>query len=191
MEADRPQKNSLGARWLRASGFLLLGSTAFFWPGVAEAQVLTKVGSFVPPTTGPRPQNYSVTGVGFQPKAVIFFWTAQTTPGFANNALVGYGFATGPGSERAVNFLSDDNTAGGTNAKRAQWDNRCVVVTNTSALGTVNAYGSFVSMDADGFTPAGFGAAPGSSTTWPSAARTSPTPPSGASLPPPAPGLRP
>jgi hypothetical protein len=135
------------------------------------------VGSFVGPTTGPSPQNYSVSGVGFQPKAVIFFWTAQTTPGFANNALVGYGFATGPGSERAVNYLADDGLpANTTNPKRAQWDNRCVVVT-TSALGTVNAYGSFVSMDTDGFTLSWNRGSAWIITTWHWVARTSALPP--------------
>jgi len=142
-----------GTSWLRFSALLLLGLGGFFSPRAAEAQVLTKVGSFVPPTTGPNPQNYSVTGVGFQPKAVIFFWTAQTAAGFGNGALAGYGFATAAGSERAVNFLSDNNVAAASaNSKRWQWNNRCVVVTNSSALGTVNADGSLVSMDADGFT---------------------------------------
>jgi hypothetical protein len=113
--------------------------------------LFTKVSTFYAPgaTTG----NQSVTGVGFRPKAVIFFWASRNSPGFASSAAVGYGFATGAGSERAVNYLSDDNLApNANNASRWQWTNRCVVVTNTSASGATYHEATFVSMDADGFT---------------------------------------
>jgi hypothetical protein len=93
--------------------------------------VRTKVGSLATPgATG----NQSYAGLGFRPKAVIFFWLTRNSPGFAPHAQIGYGFATGPGSERAVNYLSDNNLAPGSNStSRWQWTDRCIVATNTSA----------------------------------------------------------
>jgi hypothetical protein len=85
--------------------YVAVGSST---PTPPATKVRTKVGSFLaPPGTGIQ----TITGVGFQAKAVIFYWTAQTATGFAANASAGYGFATGAGSERAVVFVSDDSLA--------------------------------------------------------------------------------
>jgi hypothetical protein len=111
----------------------------------------TKVGSFFSEQFNGTTK--SITGVGFRPRAIIFFWTSQQTPGFAANAQAGYGFATAAGSERAVNYLSDDNLPpGSNNTSRWQWTNRCIVFTNTSAAGTTSHEAQLVSMDSDGFT---------------------------------------
>jgi hypothetical protein len=139
-----------GERGMKALFCLLLGLSGAFWPRAADAQLLTKVGSLLSPTGGP---NQSITGVGFQPKAVIFFWTAQTVGGFVTNASAGYGFATGVGSERAVGFVSDDNLAAGSNnPARWQWTNRCIAVVANAAAVATDAHASLTSMDADGFS---------------------------------------
>jgi hypothetical protein len=96
-----------------------------------------------------RPEHH----VGFQPKAVIFFWTSQhalTAGSFGFGAIVGYGFATAAGSERAVNFGSDDSFTPD-NAGRWQWINRCISIAPDAQLAPT-AYASLSSMNADGFT---------------------------------------
>jgi hypothetical protein len=120
-------------------------------PDSAFAALHTKVGSFAAKTTGPptnRPQ--SVTGVGFQPTALIFFWTAQTAAGFANNATAGYGFATGPGSDRAVVYASDHNLPTDGNSIRRQSETRSILIMSSS--GVLDSHAQLTSMDVDGFT---------------------------------------
>jgi hypothetical protein len=140
---------------------------------VPVLRFFTKVGSFTAGTT-------NVTGVGFQPKAVIFYWTAQhTTTGFAVNASAGYGFATGPGSERAAIFVSDHDLAPAAhNSGNWQWPDRCIgVVINAAEPSTPDAEAH--SRMTTGFPRAGPPLpSHGSPTTRLWAARTSPTPPS-------------
>jgi hypothetical protein len=137
-----------GTRWLRAFGLLVLGLGACLSPRAAEAQLRTKVGSILAPAaTG----NQSYTGVGFQPKAVIFFWTGQTATGFATSAVVGYGYTTGAGANWTATYASDDNLAGGS-FKPSRWQSaRCILVT-TGTTGGKAAAATTVSLDADGFT---------------------------------------
>jgi hypothetical protein len=121
-----------------------------FGDNAPTSGLFTKVSTF---NAGTTTGNRSITGVGFRPKAIIFFWVALSSPGPNLNAAAGYGFATGAGSERAVNYLADNALAPGSNStSRWQWTNRCIVVTNTSASAATYHEATFVSMDADGFT---------------------------------------
>jgi len=98
-----------------------LSLTALLSTPDADAQVYTHVGSFAGATVGPPTQTVTwATGPVFTPRAIVFFWTEQTAAGFANNASVGYGFATAPGSERAVAYVSDHNVPTPPNSKRWQ-----------------------------------------------------------------------
>jgi hypothetical protein len=121
----------------------------------ARAQLTTRVGSFKAKTTGPPPPSnrlQAITGVGFQPAAVIFFWTPQTTAGFADNATSGYGFAAGPGTDRAAVYAADHNLAPQGNPIRRQSTTYCITVMASSAAGTTDGEAALSSMDADGFT---------------------------------------
>jgi len=92
-----------------------------------------------------------VTGVGFQPKAVVFFWTRQTAVDTFNPDISsGYGFATGPANERAIAIASQDGSLGG-NTGKGQWQSSSIVLFS-SPTPTVGAQAELISLDGDGFT---------------------------------------
>jgi hypothetical protein len=138
----------------RAVLLALLAVAALVCPREARAQLYTHVGSFVVNTTGPARIDVNwATGTAFTPSAVIFFWTNQTAAGFANGASVGYGFATGPGAERAVAYASDNNVGPPPAAVRWQSDNattRCIVILTGGAGGT-DVEGQLASMGSQTF----------------------------------------
>lgn len=110
----------------------------------------TKFGSFTK-ATGGAPVNQSVTGVGFQPKAVIFFWTQQTATGFTNYVNAGVGFATGAVNERAVSITARDNQNRSDNGRRRSESNTIIFLSGGGPP-TLLAQAQLISLDADGFT---------------------------------------
>lgn len=105
-----------------------------------------KVGSFTQPAvTG----NQAVTGVGFQPKAVLFFGTRQTADGNAVDACHFWGAATSAADRWAGSTLSRDAAAASVVHVGKKTD-KCYVVLQHST--TVLAEADFVSFDSDGFT---------------------------------------
>jgi hypothetical protein len=104
------------------------------------------VGSFVQPgSTG----NQSVTGVGFQPKALIFFFNYLPTDGSTSSYRQGWGLATSSSNRAAISSLSSDNFAT-SNGTRYHTDAACIVFTDGS--GSPNVVADLVTMDSDGFT---------------------------------------
>ena len=111
-----------------------------------EAGFSFKKGSFSRSTaTGSQ----SITGVGFQPKAIIFFWTQQTSAGLAADANGGAGFTTSSSNERAVAYFSDDALDSSNTSRRTSQTN-CILIFDSS--GTFGAQAALTSLDADGFT---------------------------------------
>ncbi|MFQ5779711.1 MAG: hypothetical protein ACE5HN_02850 [Nitrospiria bacterium] len=110
----------------------------------------TKYGSFTK-ATGAAPVSQSITGVGFQPKGVIFFWTRQTAEGFASDLNAGVGFATGPANERAVSVtaLSGDNR---NQTGRRRSESNMILLLSGGPFPTLIAQAELTSFDADGFT---------------------------------------
>ena len=97
-----------------------------------------------------------VTGLGFTPKALRFYWVGLQSNSPTNavsgavNERRGVGFAVSNASRRCVGTFSQDNTtAGGTCASVAM--DTCVCVTVSSA-GAVDGQLDISSFDADGFT---------------------------------------
>jgi hypothetical protein len=97
-----------------------------------------------------------VTGLGFTPKALRFYWVGlqSNSPTNAASGAVnerrGVGFAVSNSSRRCVGTFSQDNTnAGG--ATGSIVNNDCVVVTVTSA-GAADGKLDISSFDSDGFT---------------------------------------
>lgn len=106
-----------------------------------------KSGSFAANTsTG----NQAITGVGFQPKAVIFFLTGLTAVGDSADCRGGIGCATSSTERWATAWASDD-ASGAANAGQRFQTTKCIVVL-TGGNPTVDGEADFVSMDADGFT---------------------------------------
>ena len=113
-----------------------------------------KAGSFV--TTGAAAGNtIAVTGVGFTPKAVFFFWSSRDTNVdiIVSQDLLGWGyaFAVSPTERGGVSVAADDNQST-TSREDTRTFNDGVV--SSIALGTAAETGrlDLQSMDADGFT---------------------------------------
>jgi len=110
------------------------------------AKPLAKVGHLsCPASTG----NFSVTGVGFQPKLVRFF--GGGFPGGSPVALwSNNGVMAADGTQSAFSASSRESVSG--SAARAS--NRCLLIHTMSGAGALNLVvgAEFVSMDADGFT---------------------------------------
>lgn len=116
----------------------------------AAADPVVKQGNFTKRTsTGSQ----AVTGLGFQPKAVVFYWTLQTTAGTsgATGQFWGQGFATGASNERALSVWDEDQTAiGTTDSGRATYNNASIVMQGDD--GAAAGVADLTSLDSDGFT---------------------------------------
>lgn len=111
--------------------------------------VQAKVGTFVRPTTA-APFSQSITGVGFQPKAIIFLYMPWNVNGFRSTLFYSMGFCSGAtsGAQRAHAFAAADNVST-TTTKSAYHDAVILVV---DPLGGILAEADLASFDADGFT---------------------------------------
>lgn len=114
--------------------------------------ISTYVGHFQIDTTKTVGQTQAITGVGFQPKAVIFFATGETgsTDTVLNaDAIRGFGFATSDTSRYCVSS-SSQNAQATQNGNRSQSNTECLMLMN--ATGTVDGAHDLTSFDSDGFT---------------------------------------
>jgi hypothetical protein len=105
-----------------------------------------KVGTFnLNTTTGSQ----SVTGVGFEPVALIIYWTAQTSDDNSTaNAFSSIGAATSSTDEWGEACIAQHNqTTTQTVSRRGT-----TFLFGIDTAGTINVQGSFTSFDADGFT---------------------------------------
>lgn len=106
----------------------------------------TFVGSF---TGNNTTNNQSVTGVGFTPKILIFWWTFNTADASAVNYQFGMGAAVSSSSRFALWSIAAD-AAATSDAARIHDNTKCLIA--CLANGTVVGAADFVSMDSDGFT---------------------------------------
>ncbi len=96
----------------------------------------------------------SVTGLGFTPRAVIFFWTRQAATGFAQHLNAGAGFATAAAEQRAAAVVNVDDTSVSRSGRRRSVSNSIIFLANNvgAAAPAVLAQASLASFDTDGFT---------------------------------------
>lgn len=90
----------------------------------------------------------AITGVGFQPKAVLFFIQPNTTDGSSANLQVGFGAATSSTARGAISGWSQDNQ-GTSSTLRATITTGCLYLRDG---GTNVAAADMDSLDSDGFT---------------------------------------
>lgn len=109
--------------------------------------VLAKKGVFTLPTTT---QSVPVTGVGFQPKALILWTTGQTVSGYTSGVKLGFGMAASS-TQRITTAIRSDDAQSPVVAIRRALSNACLLVSMTAG-GTLEMYTDFTSFDADGFT---------------------------------------
>ena len=116
--------------------YLALGGT-----DLTDVYIGTKA---MPTSTG----NYSTTGVGFQPDALITAFATTTANGAAGSAAFSVGMATGSGNQGvAAGYMHNDFAT--MLAKGYGYGGE---VNASVAFSTVNHRDAFVSFDADGFT---------------------------------------
>lgn len=107
-----------------------------------------KVGSFTK-STGGAPASQAVTGIGFQPKALILWTAAQTSAdGFGAGFQYAIGFTAGASSSGSISGASQDNQDT-SNSSRAMAAKALTIVTWGES---VIAECDLSSFDADGFT---------------------------------------
>jgi hypothetical protein len=124
----------------------ILFGVLMLFSGEARADLKVKLGSFSQPaSTG----NQSITGVGFQPKIVLFWMNDLTADGSAANIQYAVGAATS--SNQFLFAVSAVNGSGNYTPTRRHTASKCIgTVTVGAATSTSEA--SLVSMDSDGFT---------------------------------------
>lgn len=122
---------------------------AIFKPS-AQGTALAKVGTF-DTGTGAAASTVAVTGVGFQPKLILFFWAGADSIGtFLKDYRPGMGACDAALHQFAVTNYGDRATAAGSaNAHQLYRSDGCVATSTASVL---DGYLSVTSLDADGFT---------------------------------------
>jgi hypothetical protein len=110
--------------------------------GGGGSTLTAKAGSF---TGSGSTGNQAITGVGFQPTLVIFFWNLLTSDSSSTDFVLGFGVGISSSDRRAVGNYSSDAQATSSNAA---WNQSTSCIYNAS--GTPRA--DLVSMDSDGFT---------------------------------------
>ncbi len=116
----------------------------------ARTDFLVKKGTFAKATTT---GSQIVTGTGFLPKAVIFWWTRQTSYGESAGIRVGHGFATHDGGAYqncGVAFASDDGAASSNAGRQRSATYSIIILSNGDP--TRSAQASITSFNNDGFT---------------------------------------
>lgn len=110
--------------------------------------IQAKVGNFLLSNTG-TPQ--SITGVGFQPQAIIFMWAHDGANGLQlNYADFGMGFASSASAEACALSFSNDNQPNA-QTRHGWWTDRSIAF-GTNGTVVDRAYANVASFDADGFT---------------------------------------
>jgi hypothetical protein len=113
--------------------------------GLDGSEVLTAKGTFIASTsTGLQ----AVTGLGFQPKALLLFGTPQTSVGFRNGVRFGVGMSDGV-TDRSAAWARDDAVATSNTGMRTAAKALVLLGDGTP---TVNAECEVESFDQDGFT---------------------------------------
>jgi hypothetical protein len=108
-----------------------------------------KSGWFTKSTNVSTPVTQSITGVGFQPKAVILYSIRNTT-GFADDSMFSIGFSDGT-NDRAVTTASTHNASTSSGRRRHADDKIILAITNGSSS-SIEWECKLTSLDADGFT---------------------------------------
>lgn len=106
--------------------------------------VVAKAGTFA---LGGSTGNKVVTGLGFQPKAILFVSSDLAAAGQAAGSLFGFGVAVSGTEQWCIGFydVDADSSSAGT---RSAHDGSCLRIRTSSELILLD----FVSMDSDGFT---------------------------------------
>lgn len=107
-----------------------------------------KVGSF-DKSTGAASVDQPVTGVGFTPKLLLLYCTAETAEGFLSDLVMGIGWTAGATKSESIGVWSDDNVA--TTACDIRNQAKALVIKLATGA-NVAAECDLKTFDSDGFT---------------------------------------
>ena len=105
-----------------------------------------KVGTFAAPTSA---GSQNVTGVGFQPNALVVWSTASDAVGFSDGARMGFGIASGTSNQWSASVNATDNTL---LPHAYQSRNSAALITAVASASTVSAQAALTGFIADGFS---------------------------------------
>ena len=111
------------------------------WTG-GGGTLLAKAGTF---TGSGSTGNQSITGIGFQPKVVLFRYNLQTSTGSGADSVIGFGVGVSSSDRRVSGDYSNNNLSTSTHDAWNQ-DTYCIYAPSGSPRA------DFVSLDSDGFT---------------------------------------
>lgn len=101
-------------------------------------------------TTGAIGTTFTVSGLSFQPKAIVLVWNRRNATGIAEADMsAGVGLITGTSSRRAYGFQIDHARAGN-DRRNHVWRDDCCVTTITTT-GTVGGHVDINAINSDGF----------------------------------------
>lgn len=113
------------------------------WSGGPGGGTLSaKAGTF---TGSGSTGNQSITGVGFQPKVVLFRYNMSTTTGSQSDSVIGFGVGVSSSDRRTSGDYSNHNVS---TSSHGAWNQDTYVIYTPSG----SSRADFVSMDSDGFT---------------------------------------
>ena len=95
--------------------------------------------------------NQAVTGVGFQPEAVLFFGSMNTADGVVVDFNLVIGAATSSTARGHVS-INEEDAQGTSDSSRTIFTNSCLRMLSPGSASTYLVIADFVSMDSDGFT---------------------------------------
>jgi hypothetical protein len=109
-------------------------------------------GTITAPSTGTPPVRQNVTGLPFQPKAVVFFSASISTNNTSTQAILEMFGAMTSATAQFVVANGDDGNVSTTNAGRvARFGTECICLLSNGTP-TIDALAKFVSFNADGFS---------------------------------------
>lgn len=107
-------------------------------------------------STGVATTQQSITGVGFKPNLVLFWYSLNTSGADAavdGNSGIGFGAATSSSNRRATFSGWVDAAASGTDKHaNSMHDDSCIVIDTLSGTPALDGLADFVSFDSGGFT---------------------------------------
>jgi hypothetical protein len=122
---------------------------------LAIKDINSKIGTFDSPTVGTAPVSQAITGVGFEPRGVIFETVGKTAGTIiVTHARHSLGSANASDSEALVWYGDEDASTTVINAEITN-TNACIRVSDeasSAASTTTQALADFTSLDGDGFT---------------------------------------
>jgi len=120
--------------------------------GAAGSNISAHVGSFNLDSSITAGNDQAITGVGFQPKIVLFWWSGSTATGDSisgGTISFGFGSAISNSSRFCAAGVSEDGQA---SSDTYSWISVSECIRIYTDTGTLDGLADFASLDADGFT---------------------------------------